>query len=87
MARKRAVRSSEKVALVAQALKERNGWVDNAAMIGDRHFDIEGARANAIRGIGVLCGFGSAEERREAGADRIVATPSELSETLAACLV
>ncbi len=76
------VRSSEKVALVAQALKERNGSADSAIMIGDRHFDIEAARANAIRGVGVLWGFGSARELRDAGADRIVATPAELHEYL-----
>jgi len=51
---------------------------ENAVMIGDRHFDIEGARANGVRAIGVGWGFGSHEELREAGADAIAATPAEL---------
>ena len=75
-------RSSEKAALVARALKARNRSQDRTVMIGDRRFDIEGARANSIRSIGVLWGFGGAEELREAGADHIVATPAELLECL-----
>ena len=80
------VRSSEKVALVAKALREANGSTDDAAMIGDRRFDIEGARGNAVLAIGVLWGFGDQDELREAGADHIVAVPSEIVECLDACL-
>lgn len=40
-----------------------NGAIDaSAVMIGDRSVDIEAARANGLRSIGVLWGFGSAEE-------------------------
>ena len=39
-----------------------------ALMIGDRRHDVEGARANGIPCAGVLCGFGSEEELRTAGA-------------------
>ncbi|MEO7935856.1 MAG: HAD hydrolase-like protein, partial [Dokdonella sp.] len=80
------VRTSEKAALVARALHEMNGSPDNTVMIGDRRFDIEGARANAVRSIGVLWGFGRVEELREAGADHIIATPADLEKCLAACL-
>jgi phosphoglycolate phosphatase len=76
------VRTSEKAALVATALREMGGRPDDTTMIGDRRFDIEGARANAVRSIGVLWGFGGIEELREAGADHIVADASELSECL-----
>ncbi len=76
------VRNSEKAALVAQALREQDGTAEDSVMIGDRRFDIEGARANRVRGIGVLWGFGGADELRRAGADPIVADASEL----AACL-
>ena len=75
-------RGSEKAALVARALKERNGSRERAVMIGDRRFDIEGARANSIEGIGVLWGFGNAEELREAGAARIASTALELRDWL-----
>jgi phosphoglycolate phosphatase len=45
-------------------------------MIGDRDIDVTGARANGMRSIGVLWGFGTAEEL--AGANRLVRTWSEL---------
>jgi phosphoglycolate phosphatase len=51
-------------------------------MIGDRNFDIEGARANDVRGLGVAWGFGSIEELRDAGADAIAAHPAELAALL-----
>ena len=50
-----------------------------AVMIGDRKFDIIGAKANQIKSIGVLYGFGERNEMIEAQADRIVATVDELS--------
>lgn len=42
-------------------------------MVGDRKFDIEGAAANGIDSAGVLYGYGSEEELRNAGADYIAA--------------
>ena len=53
-----------------------------ATMIGDRHHDLAAARAHGLRAIGVLWGYGDAEEL--AGADRLVATPSELEEAIRA---
>jgi phosphoglycolate phosphatase len=47
-----------------------------AIMIGDRAVDIEAAHANGLRAIGVLYGYGSANEL--AAADAIAAVPSEL---------
>jgi len=47
-------------------------------MVGDRHFDIDGARANGVRAVGVGWGFGSVDELRAAGADEIAAAPSDL---------
>lgn len=79
-------RASGKSELVASALCELGGTPTDTVMIGDRRFDIEGARANAVRGIGVLWGFGGLEELRGAGADPIVADPRELGECLAVCL-
>ena len=37
-------------------------------MIGDRENDVEGAAANGIPCLGVLYGYGSAEELENAGA-------------------
>ena len=47
-------------------------------MVGDRKFDVEGAKAAGIRSAGVLYGFGSEAELRAAGADYIAADVNEL---------
>lgn len=52
-------RVSEKAGLITQALADFGRPAAAAAMIGDRHFDIEGARANGVRAIGAAWGFGS----------------------------
>jgi phosphoglycolate phosphatase len=49
-----------------------------AVMVGDRRFDVEGARANGLPCVGVLWGIGTEEELRGAGADAIAATPADL---------
>jgi phosphoglycolate phosphatase len=75
-------RVSEKAGLIAQALADFGRPAAQAAMIGDRHFDIEGARANGVRAIGAGWGFGSLDELRAAGADAIVEAPPLLAAAL-----
>ena len=48
------------------------GDKNQAIMIGDRKYDILGAKENGLKSIGVLYGFGDREELEEAGADYIV---------------
>ena len=45
---------------------------DAVAMVGDRKFDIEGARAHGITSVGALFGYAPEGELEEAGADYIV---------------
>jgi phosphoglycolate phosphatase len=71
---------SEKADMIRTALADFHCSPADAVMIGDRHFDIEGAVANEVRGIGALWGFGDREELQQAGAHAIVATPDELIE-------
>lgn len=52
-------------------------------MPGDRKFDMVGAASNGVHGIGVLWGYGSREELRDAGASWCVAQPSELPAVIA----
>lgn len=52
------------------------------AMVGDRRFDMEGATAHGLTGIGVRFGFAGKGELEEAGADFIVDTVEELKEIL-----
>lgn len=49
-----------------------------ALMIGDRSVDIASAKANGLRSVGVLWGFGDLAELQGAGADLILRDPSEL---------
>lgn len=51
-------------------------------MIGDRKFDVEGAKALEIESVGVAYGYGSMEELKEAKADYIVRSVEELEKFL-----
>ena len=74
---------SEKATLIARALGDFGVAPAAAAMVGDRHFDIDGALANRVRAIGVSWGFGTREELRVAGADAIAESPEQLPALLA----
>jgi phosphoglycolate phosphatase len=71
-----------KAEMIADALADFDARAEHTTMIGDRHFDIEGARANDVRGLGVAWGFGSIEELLGAGARAIATRPSELADLL-----
>lgn len=47
-------------------------------MIGDRLYDIEGAKEAGVDSIGVLYGYGSREELEGAGATYIAPTPYDI---------
>ncbi|MBO4903390.1 MAG: HAD family hydrolase [Lachnospiraceae bacterium] len=47
-------------------------------MVGDRHHDIDGAKANGLDSAGVLWGYGPEEELRQAGADYLLTEPADL---------
>ena len=51
-------------------------------MIGDRKFDVEGAKAFGIESVGVSFGYGSIQELMEAHADYIVRSVEELKRFL-----
>lgn len=52
------------------------------AMVGDRRFDIEGAREHGITSVGVSFGYAPEGELEQAGADYIVDTVNALLEVL-----
>lgn len=56
--------------------------LEECIMVGDRKFDINGARENHIKSIGVTYGFGTEEELEEAGADYIAHNAEELRNIL-----
>lgn len=51
-------------------------------MIGDRKFDVEGAKAQGVESVGVAYGYGSMEELKAAKADYIVRSVAELEKFL-----
>lgn len=55
---------------------------DKCVMIGDRKYDIHGAKCFGLRSIGVSYGFAPEGELKEAGADVIVDTVEELTQVL-----
>lgn len=59
--------------------KEKN---DVAVMIGDRKFDIQGAKEFGLISVGVSFGYAQSGELAQAGADYIVDTVAELEELL-----
>lgn len=63
---------------------EKNDISDlsRVVMVGDRKYDILGAKATGISSIGVLYGFGTEEELREAGADRIATTVEDVYDVI-----
>jgi len=69
---------SDKGNLISYVLEAEHIPAEQAAMIGDRSHDVIGARANKVRAIGALWGYGTHEELAEAQADRIYATVPEM---------
>ncbi len=70
---------------VLNALIEESGLHinnDNAVMIGDTCFDVDGAKKVGLDTIGVSYGFGNSEEMLEHGAIAIVDSAKELEEYL-----
>ncbi|MEM7669561.1 MAG: HAD hydrolase-like protein, partial [Pseudomonadota bacterium] len=68
-------RRSDKVDLLAHALAQIPART--AIMLGDREFDMIGARANGCTAVGALWGFGSKAELVGSGAHYLAATPLE----------
>ena len=62
---------SAKADVIALALRITGARPENALMVGDRFYDVEGAHACKVRCVGVLCGFGSREELESNGDDFI----------------
>ena len=78
----------DKAAVIAHTLEELAllGRLPDGAsiiMVGDREHDVYGARAHGIDTIGVLWGYGDADELLGAGAVALAATPDELGRLLA----
>jgi phosphoglycolate phosphatase len=69
---------ADKSHLLEYALKETSVDPAKTLMIGDRSYDMIGAKNNGMKGIGVLYGYGSRDELLEAGAHHVCATPGAI---------
>jgi phosphoglycolate phosphatase len=72
--------------LLAHIVSEENIRPSHSLMVGDRKYDIAGARAVNMRGLGVLWGYGSRDELDAAGADRLVEKPADLGRVVLSML-
>lgn len=80
---------SKKEEVVAEALRQLvppgmtpAGKKAAVAMVGDRRFDIEGAKEHGITAVGVSFGYAPEGELAQAGADFIIDTVDALGEVL-----
>ncbi len=69
---------ADKSELIAFILERERIDPRECIMIGDRKFDIIGAKSHGIRSIGVLWGYGNEAELRDAGADALCSHPRHL---------
>jgi phosphoglycolate phosphatase len=65
--------------LIGNLIKREKLDSETVVMIGDRKYDILGARENHISSLGVLWGYGTKEELLTAGADAVFSHPRDLS--------
>jgi phosphoglycolate phosphatase len=70
--------------LLAHILSEHRITFTHGLMVGDRRYDISGAHAVGMRGVGVLWGYGTRDELEGAGADRLVGSTVDLACTVLA---
>ncbi len=70
---------ADKTDLIGWLMQRKALAVTTTIMVGDRSYDIVGARNNGLRSIGVLYGYGGRDELVEAGADKLCRQPDELA--------
>lgn len=75
---------TEKREVIAWALEKTHADPARTVMVGDRGYDVHGAAENGIPCIGVLFGYGTADELRAAGAAALAATVAQLQALLLA---
>ena len=67
-----------KAALIRKAIGLTGADPAQVIMVGDRHYDIEGAVEAGVDSIGALYGYGNRRELEQAGATYIADTPADI---------
>lgn len=75
---------TEKSVLIAHVLREEGLRADEALMIGDRRFDVLGARHNGVAAAAVSYGYGAPQELLDAEPDHIFDSPYDIAQYLLA---
>ncbi|OJF75902.1 MAG: hypothetical protein BKP49_09960 [Treponema sp. CETP13] len=71
--------NENKADVIKHAIKVHNiSDMSQVVMVGDRKYDIEGAKSFGMQSIGVTWGFGDKKELQEAGANWVVDTPNQV---------
>ncbi len=73
---------ADKTSVIRYVMDNCGAKADDLVMVGDRHHDVDGAKANGVQSVGILYGYGSRTELETAGADYIAATVEDLQELL-----
>ncbi len=73
---------TDKRELISHLINSENLSPDECMMIGDRKYDIIGAKQNGIKSVGVLYGYGSREEIIQATPDYIAESVDGLEKLL-----
>ncbi len=67
-----------KAEVIRYAMEKQHFTAAQAVLVGDRHYDADGAREVGMDCVGVLYGYGDETELRTAGADYIAADTASL---------
>ena len=73
---------SDKTELINYALKEINIAPKDTVMVGDRSYDMIGAKNNKVLGLGVLYGYGNKKELLDSGASYLIESPEEFANAI-----
>ena len=73
---------ANKIEIMQYAFDSCGASPSDTIMVGDRLFDIEGAKHFGMECIAVLFGYGSYEEFKQYGAEYIVETPKDIADLI-----
>lgn len=76
------VEKAEVIAYTLKTMKINEAQRADFLMVGDREHDILGAKSNGLDSLGVLYGYGSYEELKNAGADYIAETAAQAAQMI-----
>ena len=73
---------SDKTELINYALKEMNIVPKDTVMVGDRSYDMIGAKNNKVLGLGVVYGYGNEKELINSGASYLIESPENFASVI-----